>query len=295
MSADILTSTTTRDASTLTRAPYTMPANACDGHVHVFGPEDRYPRVPHPHYTLPDGAPPLLRAMGDALGLRRFAIVQPSYYGTDNRCMLDGLDALGDRARGVAMVDDDITDAALHALHARGVRALRLDLFLRAQWSTTDIVAYVHRSIQRIRPLGWHVQFYTPGYVVRELIPHLAGFEADFVIDHMGYMLASDGLTRSDFDRLIEAMRASGRGWMKLSGPYRVAKDGNFERLRPLAEAIVDALGERTIWGSDWPHIPNGQMDTGGLLNLLGDWVPDAAARDRILAHNPARLYGFDA
>ena len=197
-----------------------------------------------------------------ALGLRRFAIVQPSYYGTDNRCMLDGLDALGDRARGVAMVDDEITDAALHALHERGVRALRLDLFLRAQWPTADIVAYVHRSIQRIRPLGWHVQFYTPGYVVRELIPHLAGFEADFVIDHMGYMLASDGLTRSDFDRLIDAMRASGRGWMKLSGPYRVAKDGNFERLRPLAEAIVDALGERTIWGSDWPHIPNGQMDT---------------------------------
>lgn len=295
MSADILTSTATRDAATLTRALYAMPANACDGHVHVFGPESHYPRVPHPHYTLPDGEPPLLRAMGDTLGLRRFAIVQPSYYGTDNRCMLDGLDALGDRARGVAMVDDEITDAALHALHERGVRALRLDLFLRAQWSTADIVAYVHRSIQRIRPLGWHVQFYTPGYVVRELIPHLAGFEADFVIDHMGYMLASDGLTRSDFDRLIDAMRASGRGWMKLSGPYRVAKDGNFERLRPLAEAIVDALGERTIWGSDWPHIPNGQMDTGGLLNLLGDWVPDAAARDRILAHNPARLYGFDA
>ena len=295
MSADILTSTATRDAATLTRALYAMPANACDGHVHVFGPESRYPRVPHPHYTLPDGEPPLLRAMGDALGLQRFAIVQPSYYGTDNRCMLDGLAALGDRARGVAMVDDEITDAALHALHERGVRALRLDLFLRAQWSTADIVAYVHRSIQRIRPLGWHVQFYTPGYVVRELIPHLAGFEADFVIDHMGYMLASDGLTRSDFDRLIDAMRASGRGWMKLSGPYRVAKDGNFDRLRPLAEAIVDALGERTIWGSDWPHIPNGQMDTGGLLNLLGDWVPDAAARDRILAHNPARLYGFDA
>ena len=295
MSTDILTSTATRDAATLTRALYAMPANACDGHVHVFGPESHYPRVPHPHYTLPDGEPPLLRAMGDALGLRRFAIVQPSYYGTDNRCMLDGLDALGDRARGVAMVDDEITDAALHALHERGVRALRLDLFLRAQWSTADIVAYVHRSIQRIRPLGWHVQFYTPGYVVRELIPHLAGFEADFVIDHMGYMLASDGLTRSDFDRLIDAMRASGRGWMKLSGPYRVAKDGNFERLRPLAEAIVDALGERTIWGSDWPHIPNGQMDTGGLLNLLGDWVPDAAVRDRILAHNAARLYGFDA
>ena len=36
-------------------------------------------------------------------------------------------------------------------------------------------------------------------------------------------------------------------------------------------------------------------MDTGALLALLGDWVPDAAARDRILSANPAKLYGFEA
>jgi predicted TIM-barrel fold metal-dependent hydrolase len=111
---------------------------------------------------------------------------------------------------------------------------------------------------------------YTPGRVVRDLIP-TCRVEIDFVIDHMGYMLESDGLTRADFDRLLEAVAYS-TGWMKLSGPYRVAKDGNYAKLRPLARAIVEAVGHRTIWGSDWPHIPNGQMDTGSLLNLLADW-----------------------
>ena len=29
------------------------------------------------------------------------------------------------------------------------------------------------------------------------------------------------------------------------------------------------------------------------LYNKLGEWAPDAAMRRRILADNPARLYGF--
>jgi predicted TIM-barrel fold metal-dependent hydrolase len=127
---------------------------------------------------------------------------------------------------------------------------------------------------------------------VRDLLPYLPDLEVDFVVDHMGYMLESDGLSRSDFDRLLEVMRR-GRGWLKLSGPYRVAKDGNFTKLKPLAKAAVEALPDRTIWGSDWPHIPESGRDTGELLNLLADWVPDETQRTRILVDNPERLFGF--
>ena len=294
MSTEPLKSTPTRAATTLEKPLFAMPAGACDSHVHVFGPEADYPHVAHPHYTLPDGAPPLLERMTAALGIERFAIVQPSYYGTDNRCLLDALDKLGDRARGVVMVEEDIADAELRRMHERGVRAIRLDLFLRAAWETADIAGYIRRSMERVRPLGWHVQFYTPGYVVRDLIPYLADLEGDYVIDHMGYMLESDGLTRADFDRLVGVV-AAGRGWFKLSAPYRLAKDGDFKKLEPLAKAIVDAVGERTVWGSDWPHIPLGDRDTGEYLNLLVDWIPDAAARNRVLAENPGRLYDFPA
>ena len=275
MNHEILTSTPMRDAQTLTRAAFEVPAGACDAHVHVFGPAERYPRVEHPHYTLPDGnLPHLQRALG-VLDVERFVMVQPSFYGTDNRCMLDALDAAGDRARGVAMADDDVSEEAL-----------------RAKLPCAELHSYIERGIQRIRPLGWHVQFYTPGWVVRDLIPVLPDLETDFVIDHMGYMLESDGLTRGDFDRLLRAV-ADGRGWFKLSGPYRLAKDGNYARLKPLAQAIVDAVPDRVIWGSDWPHIPVGGRDTGELLNLLGDWIPDPTARRKVLADNPSRLFGF--
>jgi 2-pyrone-4,6-dicarboxylate lactonase len=288
-----LTSTPMREAGSLAAPRFAVPRGTCDSHVHVFGPEARYPHVDHPHYTLPDGEPAFLDAMTRRLGIDRFAIVQPSFYGTDNRCLLDALDHFGTtRARGVAMVDDGVRDDELEEMHSRGVRALRLDLFLRSRWSPGEIAAYISRSAERIAPLGWHLQFYTPGYVVRDLIPMLGEVPCDFVIDHMGYMLESDGLTRADFDRLLAAMQR-GRGWMKLSGPYRVARDGNFDKLRPLARAIVDVLGERTVWGSDWPHIPDGSRDTGALLDLLDDWIPEPSTRDRILSANPAKLYGF--
>ncbi|MDM0111334.1 amidohydrolase family protein [Variovorax sp. J22R133] len=292
MSTDILLSKPMRDAATLTRPQFEVPAGACDSHIHIFGPADRYPRVPHPHYTLPDGnLAQLDRALG-ALGVDRFVIVQPSFYGTDNSCMLDALDLAGSRARGVAMVDDDTSVDELKAMHARGVRALRLDLFLRSALPTAQLRTFIRQSIERTRALGWHVQFYTPGWVVRDLIPALPDLESDFVIDHMGYMLESDGLTRTDFDRLLRAVH-DGKGWFKLSGPYRLAKDGNYAKLKPLAQAIVDTVPDRVIWGSDWPHIPEGGRDTGELLNLIGDWIPDAGARKKVLVDNPARLFGF--
>jgi 2-pyrone-4,6-dicarboxylate lactonase len=85
-----------------------------------------------------------------------------------------------------------------------------------------------------------------------------------------------------------------GRGWIKLSAPYRLARDGNFERLKPMARALIQAAPDRIIWGSDWPHIPEGGKDTGTLLNLLSDWAPDVEARRRILVENPAKLFGFE-
>ena len=138
-----------RGAQTLTPPTFDVPDGACDSHVHVFGPQSRYPSVDKPHYTLPDGNLQQLQQMARALKLQRFAIVQPSYYGTDNSCMLDALSAAGTHARGVVMVNERISRAELHAMHVRGVRALRLDLFLRSTLPTSELIAYIERSVRQ--------------------------------------------------------------------------------------------------------------------------------------------------
>jgi hypothetical protein len=47
--------------------------------------------------------------------------------------------------------------------------------------------------------------------------------------------------------------------------------------------------------GTDWPHpqMHDFMPDDGDLLDLLLECVPDTTVRNRILADNPARLYGF--
>jgi 2-pyrone-4,6-dicarboxylate lactonase len=288
--SDILPIVPMRAADTNTAPRFAVPPGACDVHVHVF--EPGYPHVPHPHYEFPDASLGQLRAMTAFLGVDRVVIVQPSFYGTDNRVLLGALQQLGPSARGVVMVDEDVADAELALFHAHGVRAIRLDLFARADWPRADLQAYITRMFERVRRRGWHLQFYSPGYVVRDLLPFLTTIESDFVIDHMGYMLEADGLGPADFARLLDVMK-QGHAWLKLSGPYRLAKGKGYGAVAHLARAIAEARPDRALWGSDWPHLPDGSRDTGELLNLVLDWVPDPAIRTKVLVDNPARLFGF--
>jgi 2-pyrone-4,6-dicarboxylate lactonase len=84
---------------------------------------------------------------------------------------------------------------------------------------------------------------------------------------------------------------AQGSCWIKLSGAYRVAKHRPLSSVAPLGRALVAARPDRLIWGSDWPHLPDGQRDTGEMLNLLADWAPTEEARQSILVDGPARLF----
>jgi 2-pyrone-4,6-dicarboxylate lactonase len=290
MSEQVLVPTPMREAASNTKPAFALPKNSCDAHFHVF--EPGYPSVAKPHYTFPDGSLRQYIELCDHVGIDRMVLVQPSYYGTDNRLTIETLRKLGDRARGIVMVEETISDANLDAFHGAGVRGIRLDLFARADWSRDNIHRYIQQMLLRTRPRGWHVQFYAPGYVVRDLIPFLETLNDDFVIDHMGYMLEEDGLTNRDFQQLLELLKR-GKAWLKLSAPYRIAKSRGYGAVAHLANAIIQTRPDRAIWGTDWPHLTDGSRDTGELINLLLDWTRDETTRHQILVENPARLFGF--
>jgi len=277
-----------REASTNTPPRFTVPAGACDSHFHVF--EDGYAHVPDPQYTFPEGTLDQYVDMTDFLGIERMVIVQPTYYGDDNALTLDTLGRLGDRARGVVRLGEKIDYAELGRYDRAGVRAVRLDLFARKDRPLAELHEYILRMAGIARPLGWHLQFYSPGSVVRDLLPFLGGLDIPFVFDHMGYMKRSDGLGDAEFSALLDVLD-SGNCWIKLTGPYRLAGDEPLSSVEPIGRALVSRRPDRLLWGSDWPHIPNGQRDTGELLNLLADWAPDAADREKILVASPDQLF----
>ena len=282
---DILQCTPMRAAETNTHPAFAMPPGACDTHFHVF--EPGYPHVPEPLYTFPDGTLDAYLAMAEVLGIERMVLVQPSFYGTDSSLLRYVLKRLGPRCGGVVQIDEDASDAELDEFHELGVRAIRLDLFARASWPAAELIAYIQRMAARATPRGWHLQFYTPGTIVRDLLPFLADLEDTFVIDHMGYLTESD----PEFDQRLLAVLAQGSCWIKLSGAYRVAKNKPLSSVAPWGRALVAARPDRLIWGSDWPHLPDGQRDTGEILNLLANWVPDEADRRTILVDGPGRLF----
>jgi predicted TIM-barrel fold metal-dependent hydrolase len=274
-----------RDARSLTPPALNVPRRACDTHFHVFEPS--YPHVPEPLYTFPDGTVDKYLAVAEFLGIERMVLVQPTYYGTDNSLLRDVLKRLGPRCSGVIRIEEDTSDAELDSYHALGVRAIRLDLFARQGWPTEDIIGYVRRMAARATPRGWHLQFYAPGKVVRDLLPFFADLQDTFVIDHMGYMTEAD----PEFERKLVAVLAQGSCWIKLSGAYRVAKKKPLSSVTPLGRALVATRADRLIWGSDWPHLTDGQRDTGQYFNLLAEWAPTEADRHAILVDGPDQLF----
>jgi 2-pyrone-4,6-dicarboxylate lactonase len=115
---------------------FKLPAGAVDAHCHVFGPGAQFPYAPERKYTPCDASKAQLFALRDHLGFDKNVIVQATCHGTDNRALVDALQASNNKARGVATVNRHVTDAELQALHAAGVRGTRFNFVKRLADST---------------------------------------------------------------------------------------------------------------------------------------------------------------
>lgn len=280
------------------RAPsFEVPPLACDSHLHVFGPADRYPYQPTRGYTPPDSPPAEMRALHDALGIGRAVLVQASVHGTDNRAILDAVATDPTRYRAVASVTEDVTDAELERLHAGGVRGFRVNLVDKGGMPFRSL-ASLEAVAARVQPLGWHAELLVhvdsspdfPAIARRLPIPVCVG--------HIGYAKAAGALESPAYREFLALLR-DGACWAKLTGPYRISAHDRtpYADVAPLARAAMEAAPTRIVWGSDWPHVMlKGVMpNDADLLDLLAAWVPDVALRHQILVENPATLYGFDA
>jgi predicted TIM-barrel fold metal-dependent hydrolase len=148
---------------------------------------------------------------------------------------------------------------------------------------------------RRVAALGWHVQLFAPVNSLPELLPRLERLETEVVFDHFGNIPAAAGCRHLVFDSILRLLRG-GRAWIKLSGAASLGPDGpgQYDQLKPLAHALLEAAPHRVIWGSDWPHPSNRVLpDDALLMETLAAWCEDAATLHRVLVENPARLYDF--
>jgi 2-pyrone-4,6-dicarboxylate lactonase len=279
------------DLSKRRRPAFKLPPGACDAHCHVFGPGNIFPYAPSRRYTPEDAPKEALAALHDHLGVSRAVIVQASCHGTDNRAMLDAIAAAPDRLRGVAILDETFPDLDLAALHEGGVRGVRFN-FVEHLGGAPDMGVF-HRTMARIKPLGWHVVLHLDAPDVPELAPMIKTLPLPFVIDHMGRVDAANGVDQPAMRALLDLAQHE-HAWIKVSGSERIAKPP-FDDAIPIAAAIVAARADRVLWGTDFPH-PNLKVtvDEADLVDLVPRFAETVALQRLLLVENPARLYGFE-
>jgi len=286
-----------------------MPPLSCDSHMHVFGPPARYPGAPTRQYSPTEMPFAKYAAVAARLGLQRVVLVQPSAYGSDNRCLLDALRAAPAGKRAVVVIDSSVTDAELDAMHALGVRGTRLNLLSPRIADAAAAERLLAPVAARIARLGWHIQIYADASIVAPIAGVIRKLAVPVVLDHMAGVRSEHGVGDPHFVALLRLL-SDGRCWVKLSGADIVTRSNDATGMAaaaPFIRALVGANPERLVWGTDWPHLvhhsgamgdaapPAGYrpVDEMALLDLLRDNVGDDATVRRILIDNPQRLYDF--
>jgi len=273
-----------------------LPVGSCDSHAHICGPIAEYAYSSERIYTPPDCLLPDYNRMLSTLGVSKAVLVQPSIYGTDNTVMLKAMAEATMPIRGVAVVDGSISDDDLKKMHQTGVRGVRFNLVDVADPSGSIPLDDVKSMAERIKPMGWHVEFLVHTDDYPDFDKMFADFPTDIVVGHLGYMRPGQDTSIPGFQALLRLMQA-GKCWTKLTGPYRISiGDVPYDDTIPFAHALIEAAPDQVIWGTDWPHVmvKKPMPNDGDLCDLLAKWIPDENNLKRVLVNNPARLYDFN-
>jgi 2-pyrone-4,6-dicarboxylate lactonase len=278
---------------------FAPPPGAVDAHCHVFGPMASFPFSAKAKYLPEDAGPQMLFALRDHLGFAKNVIVQASCHGTDNAATLDAIAKSGGLARGVAVVDPDITEEELHALHAGGMRGIRFN-FLKRLVDNAPKDKFL--DVAGRLPAGWHVVIYFEADILAELRPFIDAIPVPVVVDHMGRPDVTQGPDGPDMRAFRALLDSRPDVWFKPTCPDRLdaIKEGGkgdpWDNFAAAVAPLVADYPDRCIWGTDWPH-PNMDdeiPDDGHIVDMIPRIAPTAALQQALLVDNPNRLYWAD-
>ena len=274
----------------------TLPKGSIDTHVHIF--ESHFPLFEGRGYNPPDSTLEDLIHLHQTLGIDRVVFTQPSVYGVDNSAILKGMKVLNEKipnkARGVCAIKMDASENFLQELHGQGIRGVRLNLDNKGGMPLE--LKEISKLEDKIKSLGWHLEYLFPGKDIVELEPGLSNASVPISIGHFAYQPATAGINSDGFKTLLKLVK-DGNTWIKISGANRVSETDlpPYDDVLPMARALVEANSDNVMWGTDWPH-PNKyevNPNDGDLVNWFGEWITDDSMRKQIMVTNSELFYDF--
>lgn len=259
-----------------------------DCHFHAFGDIRQFPIQPTATYT------PRISSLAEHTstfgphGMTRRVIVAASCYGTDNSCHLAALADEGAKGRAIVSINSATSDASLAAMTRAGARGARFNTLSPGAMGFAELFA----NTARMRAQDWHAELYTTAEKLAPVFDQLMATELDIVVAHYAELEPADGLNQSAV-RMMDRLLESGRGWLKLSAPYRVSSVPGFLDLEPYVRHFLDVRGDRMVWGSDWPYIRHeDKLGNWDPMQPLAGWMGPAQTQ-AVYWDNPALLYGI--
>lgn len=286
----------------ISRLAQRIPKGSWDTHMHVVDPT-RFQLDKAAQYTPSAHTLDQAKAFLGQIGIQKMVIVQPSIYGNDNSCTLDGLRHLGPKnGRAVVQFDPaNTSQAQLQEWHDMGVRGVRLNFkSVGAAHSQEELQAIMKAYADTVRPFGWPLEL----YVALETVPMLEKVVATLpgtkiIIDHFGHPPA-DALKSAasahdidGFSALLRLLR-QGNTWVKISASYRLAKDPNSSIVESLCKEILRVRADRCVFATDWPHTRFEDLQVSAYLEKILDWCEEeGVSLKKVLVENAEEL--FDA
>jgi len=287
-----------------TSGPAAAPQPPADGfvdaHVHVWTPDlVAYPLADG--FTRADMQPPSftadeLLAMCRPLGVSRVVLIQMSFYGFDNRYMLDSMARHPGTFGGVAIVDHASPGvvARMRELAARGVRGFRLytsrekaaaweqDAGMKAMWAcgADDNLAMCLLADPDALPIVERMCAAFP--------------KTPVVIDHFARIGMRGGIDRGDLDRLL-ALAKFPQVHVKTSAFYALGRKAPpYDDLGGMIRELRDAYGaKRLMWATDCPYQAAEGHGYAASLALVRERLDFLSADDRqaMLRDTATRLF----
>jgi len=233
-----------------------------DAHVHVWTPDTaHYPLAPG--YKVEDikprsFTPEDLFKHSKPAGIDRINLIQISFYGFDNRYMIDMIALYPDIFVGTAVIDPfaDAPERQMRELGKRGVRAFR-----------------IHPRLSKLPPARWlepagYAAMFAAGaknnqamscLIDLDALPELDRMcrkfpETPVIIDHLCRIGANGTIADKDVDAL-GAMAIHKRVMVKVGAFYALGKkQPPYTDLAPMIQKVVKAFGaRRCMWETDSP------------------------------------------
>jgi predicted TIM-barrel fold metal-dependent hydrolase len=273
-----------------------VPPGSWDTHFHIFGPPDRFPYAATRRYTPPAAPIEHWLRTSTAIGIERGFVVTPSVHDLDPAVTLDAIARSDGRIRGMVRANSSMTDAEIKRLHAGGIRGLRFPFAkkVRREFNEQEF----HANIARIERASWVVEFQIDGDALEKHADLIGNIPLPTIIDGFAGINPGGGLDQPDFRILLDLL-AKPNVYLKLIAADRhIALGGRHADSIAMSRAVIEKAPDRILWGSDWPHAwvfeANVMPNDGDLIDMMLDFAPDEAVRNRIMVDNPTRLFDFE-